>query len=248
MRKRRLRCESGIYHIILRGNNQQNIFYDDEDRYFFLSRLEKYSTSLNIDIYAYCLMGNHVHILIGKGNDLMSLLVKKLACSYVYYFNQKYDRTGHLFQGRYKSEPVDSDEYFKTVYRYILQNPEKAGICQWFKYPWNSKYIIKHEENFIKISYVYEIFDGKKNLINFLFENNDDLCMEYNSVGLTTLKYDELITVFIKRLFGITNIFEINNFPSNIIQDRIKLLKLSGIKSNQLARLTGISKKLINNV
>ena len=79
MRKRRLRCESGIYHIILRGNNQQNIFDDYEDRYFFLSRLEKYSTSLNIDIYAYCLMGNHVHILIGKGNDLMSLHVNKLA-------------------------------------------------------------------------------------------------------------------------------------------------------------------------
>ena len=72
--------------------------------------------------------------------------------------------------------------------------------------------------------------------------------MEYNSVGLTKLKDDELITVFIKRLFGITNIFEINNFSSNIIQDRIKLLKLSGIKSDQLARLTGISKKLINNV
>ncbi|MCR4742923.1 MAG: transposase [Treponema sp.] len=247
MREKRKRGESGIYHIILRGNNQQNLFYDDEDRYFFLNRIKKYSQNLGIDIYAYCLMGNHVHILIGKGNDFMSLFVKKLACSYVYYFNHKYERTGHLFQGRYKSEPVDSEEYFKVVYRYIIQNPEKAGICAWFKYQWSSKQSINHDINYVKISFVFDIFNGKNNLIKFLYEENDDLCMEYNSVGLDKLKNDELKTIFIKRIFEVSNIFEINHLPLEKIQDRLKLLKNSGIKENQIARLTGISRKIIKN-
>ena len=119
-RKPRKKSESQIYHIILRGNNRQDIFYNDTDRLFMLSRIEKYSEQTNIEIYAYCLMDNHIHLLVGKANPNLSKFVQKLATSYAMYFNRKYDRCGHLFQGRFKSEPVETDEYFQTVFRYIL--------------------------------------------------------------------------------------------------------------------------------
>ena len=112
-RKPRLYGSSGTYHVILRGNNKQNLFNDDSDRKFFLCRLRKYSKELGVVVYAYCLMNNHVHILIGNASFNMSLLIQKLANSYVYYFNRKYERCGHLFQGRYKSEPVLDDAYLR---------------------------------------------------------------------------------------------------------------------------------------
>ena len=80
-RKPRQFVDSGIYHVILRGNNRQNLFIDETDRKFFIERLKKYSAELKIDVYAYCLMNNHVHILIGNGNDGMSLLIQKIANS-----------------------------------------------------------------------------------------------------------------------------------------------------------------------
>ena len=77
-RKPRKYGDTGIYHVILRGNNKQNLFYDDNDRFFFINRLIKYVDKSGIDLYAYCLMGNHVHLLIGKGNYVMSDFIKRL--------------------------------------------------------------------------------------------------------------------------------------------------------------------------
>ena len=133
-RKSRKKSETQIYHVILRGNNRQDIFYNDADRLFMLNRIEKYSEQTCIELYAYCLMDNHIHLLVGKANPNLSKFVQKLATSYAMYFNRKYDRCGHLFHGRFKSEPVETDEYFQTVFRYILQNPEKAHICKFFQY------------------------------------------------------------------------------------------------------------------
>ena len=73
-------------------------------------------------------MSNHVHLLIKETENNISTIIKQIACSYVYWFNRKYERVGHLFQDRFRSEPVDNDEYFLTVLRYIHQNPVRAEI------------------------------------------------------------------------------------------------------------------------
>ena len=100
-RKPRKKSESQIYHVILRGNNRQSIFFNDADRFFIINRIQKYSEQTNIELYAYCLMDNHIHLLVGKANPNLSKFVQKLATSYAMYFNRKYDRCGHLFQGRF---------------------------------------------------------------------------------------------------------------------------------------------------
>jgi len=127
-RQARRKSESGIYHIMLRGINQQQIFEDEEDSLRFLETLLKYKEQCGYEIYAYCLMGNHIHILLKEGKENLTLVLKRIAGSYVYWYNWKYRRSGHLFQDRFKSEPVEDDEYFLTVIRYIHQNPIKAGI------------------------------------------------------------------------------------------------------------------------
>ena len=136
-RKGRETSGTGIYHVMLRGINRQDIFEDSEDYQTFLSILSKVQEHLGDDlvskictchIYAYCLMPNHVHLLVCEKNWNLGKVMKSIASSYVFYYNKKYGRIGHLFQDRFKSEPCNDPEYFITLFRYIHQNPIKAGL------------------------------------------------------------------------------------------------------------------------
>ena len=139
---------SGIYHIMLRGINRQDIFTDDTDRQRFLQLLEQLPQDYTpigerlpdtCTLYAYCLMSNHVHLLYRQGTEEVDQSMKRLEVSYAQYFNKKYGRTGHFFQDRFKSEPCEDFSYFLTLLRYIHQNPIKAGITHFAEeYPWSS--------------------------------------------------------------------------------------------------------------
>ncbi len=138
-RQARKRSSTGIYHVILRGINRQNIFEDDEDRLKLMETIAYYKGISNYELYGYCLMNNHVHLLIKETDESLSGVVKRFSSSYVYWYNKKYDRCGHLFQERFKSETVESDAYFLTVLRYIHQNPVKARMTKEPKaYLWSS--------------------------------------------------------------------------------------------------------------
>ena len=129
-RQARKKSNSGVYHIMLRGINRQLIFEDDEDMQRFIETLKRYKDECGYSLYAFCLMGNHIHLLLKEGEEPISTILKRIAGSYVYWYNWKYGRSGHLFQDRFKSEPVEDDAYFLTVLRYIHQNPVKARICK----------------------------------------------------------------------------------------------------------------------
>lgn len=243
-RKPREYGSSGIYHVILRGNNKQNIFNDDNDRIFFLNKLKKYTGELGIVVYAYCLMNNHVHLLIGNATRNMPLLVQKIANSYVFYFNRKYDRCGHLFQGRYKSEPVCDDSYFKVVYRYILHNCEKAGLDSFDVYEWSSyKALIESEKNaFVNVEYVIGLFGSKYELFSFLNQRSKEKCMEYeNLIVLTDGKAFELI----KKLFNIRSPYFFERLELEEQVFKCNIMKKYGLSTNQISRITGISKSII---
>lgn len=242
-RKPRIYCESQMYHVILRGNNRQNIFYDTKDRIFFIKKLNMYSRELDVEIYAYCLMNNHIHILIGKANQSMSKLIQKLATSYAMFFNRKYDHSGHVFQGRYKSEPVETDEYFKTVTRYIIRNSEKADLGKFDQYPWNSYcQTVNKNKSCICKQKLFELFDGKENFIHFIKFNNNDICMEYENKFIFN---DSNCLKLIKRILGIKTAFSIIEMAPDEQKNKLSLLKNAGISTNQLSRITGISRKII---
>lgn len=138
-RKAREQSATGIYHVMLRGINRQDIFEEPEDYWHFIRALSILPDRLMDDlqthqccchIYAYCLMPNHVHILLREKEWTIGQCVKLLADTYVRYYNKKYGRSGHLFQDRFKSEPCNDIEYFVTLLRYIHQNPLKAGLAE----------------------------------------------------------------------------------------------------------------------
>jgi REP element-mobilizing transposase RayT len=99
----RTKSESGIYHVMLRGINQTQLFYDDDDRKAFIEVLERYRHECRFKLYAYSLMGNHVHLLLKEEGTGLADIIKRIALSYSARFNRKYERNGYLFQGRYKS-------------------------------------------------------------------------------------------------------------------------------------------------
>ena len=139
---------SGIYHVMMRGVNKQRIFERDGDYKLFLNRLWGLVDPVDDNgmhvpalchVYAYCLMPNHVHLLLRERSESVSQCVKRLSVSYAQYYNNRYERVGHLFQGRFRSEPVGDMAYFVTLLRYIHQNPVKAGICSRVEdYRWSS--------------------------------------------------------------------------------------------------------------
>ena len=243
-RKPRKKSESQKYHVILRGNNKQNIFFNDADRLFMLNRIKKYAEQTEIELYAFCLMDNHIHLLLGKANPNLSKFVQKLATSYAMYFNRKYEHAGHLFQGRFKSEPVDSDEYFKTVFRYILQNPCKANICDVFQYKWSSINLLfnKSEELPLNREYVISFFQNEVVLKKYLQANTSDVCMEYENVPKIS---DSFCINMIKEKFRIDYPAQIKTYNNGDMQKALQYLKKYGINVTQISRITGISRQIV---
>lgn len=241
-RQAREKSESGYYHILLRGIGQQNIFEDDEDRESFLQILVKYKEELKFKIAAYCLMSNHVHLLIEDVNRNLELMMKKIAGSYAYYFNWKYERVGHVFQDRFKSEPVDSDEYLLTVVRYIHQNPYKAGISKVENYPWSSYKAYVHRTNIVDTEQVLLMLNGEEGFVEFMAEEDESSCLEIVETFRLT---DEKATKIIRKIAKVKNAQAIQNFDSVKRNEVLRILKEQGISIRQLSRLTGINRGVV---
>ena len=129
MMPRKSRIEiPGYYHIINRGVGQRNVFLSYEDFKTFEELLCKLSKEFDITIHNFCLMNNHYHLLIENKKENLSKFMRQLGMSYSIYFNKKYKRIGHLWQGRYKSWFITDEAYLYTLMRYIEQNPLKVGI------------------------------------------------------------------------------------------------------------------------
>lgn len=242
-RKKREYTDTEMYHVIIRGNNKQNLFYDNNDRYHFLKKLRQYSEKDGITIFAYCLMSNHVHLLVGKANNSLSKFIQRLSISYVRRYNYKYDCTGHLFQGRFKSEPVKSTEQFKATYRYILQNPSKSGLGRFDQYQWNSyKLFISNGNSFIEKKVAIDFFGGKNNLLEYISIPNNDTLLEYENKPVYN---DFKCLSFLNNLFNSSNPHFIIQLPISIQKKALQKLKKSGFSINQISRVTGISRYII---
>ena len=135
----RVEYPGAYYHIINRGNAGENIFNSIRDREKFLEYLEKAVERFSIIVHTYCLMTTHYHLLIETPQPNLSTAIQWLNVSYAAYYNKKRRRSGHLFQGRFKSVLVDADEYLKHLSRYIHLNPVRANIVtNPAEFPWSS--------------------------------------------------------------------------------------------------------------
>lgn len=247
----RKKSMNGIYHVIQRGINKQMIFEDDDDRIKLLETIKKYKVVCNYQIYAYCLMDNHIHLLIKENGESISEAIKRISASYVYWYNNKSDRCGHLFQGRFDSECVESLRYFFTVLRYIHQNPVKAGISKnVFEAKWTSMNEYLRKPTLVDVDLPLQLFSPDRSkainhFIDYMQEPNDDQCLDdFEKVRMSD---DEVKNHLFK--MGIKNISVLQQMKKEDRDALISKIKgLDGISIRQLSRVTGISKSVIGRV
>lgn len=138
-RKPRIHYPGALYHVILRGNARQDIFQGAEDRYRFYMFLQEGTERFGHRILAFCLMTNHVHLAVQVGEVSLSRIMQSITFRYTRWQNWRMGRTGHLFQGRYKSFLVDGDTYLQELVAYIHLNPLRAGMTTKLgSYKWSS--------------------------------------------------------------------------------------------------------------
>ena len=119
---------TGVYHVVIRGNNKEDIFKANQEKNYFLKLMKEAQEKNSVRLYAYCIMSNHVHIMLHAEPDNLAEYMRNLNTKYAAYYNKKFDRCGHVFQGRYYSDCIESEEYYWCCLRYIHNNPVKIHL------------------------------------------------------------------------------------------------------------------------
>jgi len=166
-RRPRVYFPGALYHVIARGNQKQTIFFDDSDFRTYLAYLSEYKDKYSFHLYAFALMENHCHLLLEVKEVPLSRIMQVLQFRYTRYFNKRYRKVGHLFQGRYKAILCDKEAYLLELVRYIHLNPVRAGVVEDpEEYPWTGHmgYSRKGKENLIDAAMVLSQFSRKRSL------------------------------------------------------------------------------------
>lgn len=195
-------------------------------------------------------MGNHVHLLIKEGGEEIGRIMRRIGASFVYWYNLKYERNGHLFQDRFKSEVVEDLPYLLNVLRYIHQNPLKAGIVgNVSNYKWSSysEYVGDSKSKIIEKDFILGLFNTDKTLALTHFKK---FHMEESNEGYLDIQETKRITdkqaiEIIKNICKVNHCLDLQKINPDERDTHIKTLKSIGLSTRQIARLTGISRKII---
>lgn len=259
-RQARKESGTGIYHVMLRGINRQDIFEDAED-YMRMLRcmqlmLEQYDDQGNrlpplCTFYAYCLMSNHVHLLLRVNQEDIGSTIKHLTVMYAMYYNQKYSRSGHVFQDRFKSEPVNDMAYFVTLLRYIHQNPTKAGmVSKVGDYDWSSwKEYTGEVPGALGLCATNAILkrmslDELKELVEAPLDD-DVQCLDLDECVRISVG-DREIRQYLLDIYGIADSIKVQEMDKEKRNEIIACCLERGSGMRQLSRLTGVTYGVIN--
>ena len=244
MTARRKHGESDIYHVITRGVGKQNIFEEDVDNRYYLNLMRKLARKEGVVIFAWCLMDNHTHLLAQAPLEIMSSFMQNLSAAYATYYNEKYDRVGHLFQGRFLSEPVEGDDHFLTVLRYIHQNPQKAGICPLERYAWSSYMEYLSAADICDTSLGKALFGSRQSFVNFHRMDGGVLpCLSADETLHTAS--DETLREVASRVIGEDAFCRIGSLPKVQRNELLTNLKGAGLSVRQIERLTGLGRNIV---
>ena len=171
----RIQFQNAFYHVIVRGNQQQALFSGDTDRMAYLELLSRYKKKCGFILYAYVLMNNHIHLLVETPEAPISKIMQMLNFTYAQYFNRKYGKVGHLFQGRYKSFLCDRDQYLLSLVRYIHLNPLVDYLTKDLKAYSYSSYLefLGLKEGFTRKDVVLDNFGSVQDYERFVLDQED---------------------------------------------------------------------------
>ena len=247
-RTARIPSRTNIYHVMLRGVNRQTIFEDNEDRHVFLTELQKCKEISGFTLYAFCLMPNHVHLLLKTNREPLEKVFRRLDTRYALWYNRRYERVGHLFQDRFRSENVEDERYFLTVLRYILQNPMKAGMERApGTYRWSS--YLAYEKGIGRITdiqYAVDLVGQREELVNYLRETNEDQAMDENQ-HISRLS-DEHAKEMMKELTDCSSAADFQRLDDEVQKEYFARMYYQGMSERQISRLTGKQRRLIHRV
>ena len=208
-RKLRLEYAGALYHLTARGNERKVVFRDDVDRQHFLALLAREAKQLRWRVHAYCLMGNHYHLLVETLEPNLARGMRRLNSAYSQRFNRRHDRVGHLFQGRYHSVLVQRESYLLELSRYIVLNPVRAGmVARAQHWPWSSYRAtvgLVPAPEFLEVRWLLEQFhpDPKRARDAYQrFVNHDKIRCPWDdlrgSSWLGSESFDQLVTALLK--------------------------------------------------
>lgn len=248
----RKRAESGVYHVVVRGNGRQIIFYDDADRRTFLTMLARRMDENGVAVWAWCLMDNHVHLLVEDPENGLSHAMQALLTGYARYFNAKTGHVGHVFQQRFFSEPIESERYLVAAVRYIHINPEKDGIEAASAYRWSSyaEYAggpLPIGRKLCATGSVLDVLGGPEGFTELC------QCSELYEPGfegalrLTDAEARQRAEK-IARTKGLADASQVKELPRAERDTVIRQLRGNGISIKQIERLTGIGRGAIARV
>ena len=227
-----------------RGVSRCIIYEDDKDFAQFVKMLEAQLAKRKVTLYAWCLMDNHYHLLLKGKMDEISAMMRALNSGYAQYFNERHGRVGHLFQGRFRSEAVESDARFIVTVRYIHQNPLKAGITKDCDYRWSSFNGYVDRPWLVDNARALELFYGEPGFLEFHEVKDDsDRCIDIDSCGKAPSN-EVLINVALEALNGVA-IETVAGLPREMRDESLRLLKNAGFSLRQIERLTGVSKSVV---
>ncbi|HIZ45974.1 MAG TPA: transposase [Candidatus Olsenella pullistercoris] len=237
----RVKSESGFYHVIAKGSGGQNLFEGPYDCQAFLGLLSKACEKGGVRVIAYCLMSNHVHLLLEDPESHLGEVMKSALTGYAQRFNKRGDRVGHVFQQRFKSQPVENEDYLLRAVRYIHNNPEKAGICQASAFPWSSYHEYVGTPIVADTALVLELCGGVEGFVAFSAQEDGD---DYRFRERTRISDGEA-RCLAERVLGEVALSDLKALERSRRNALLFELKNAGLSISQIQRLTGIGRNVI---
>lgn len=250
MNKVRAKSKIGIYHVMLRGNNKQQIFFDSEDYNLFIDALQKSKNKYKYKMYAGAIMSNHIHLIIHAPLEVIANIIRSICASFVKRYNRKYMRVGSLFQPRYRSSALNSYYDLAHVIRYIHRNPVKAGICKSLEdFYYSSIHCYTHNNNTFSMLFDPHFIIDECNStfdefikFNHIYDSRDDFKYE---IGTTWLDRDKVAYEILRTILEKFGVFNIDHLDIGMIIKAIQILAAHNCSDQQIARILHLPIKVV---
>ena len=236
----RKRSTSGYYHVVPKGIHDQTIFESDADRRIYTELLRQAKERFDIRIHAYCLMSNHIHLVLEDEHDMLSSFMKHIDERYGMYLAELTGRKGGVFVRPYWSEPIESDNYLLCAVRYVHANPAAAGICPASVYEWSSAKDYLGRSGMTDTEMVLDMCGGRDGFIAFSRASNSTACAFPGSKLKNHLTDEEAIRLA-QSILGM-NAREVGAQSKNERDSSVRLLANRGFPVAQIARITGVGR------
>lgn len=246
------RTVTGFYHVCARGTGKQLIFEGDEDRWEFLELMRECCREEGVTVIAWCLMGNHVHLVLADYEDRMSAAMHRLLLTYARRFNKRTRRTGHLFQNRFDRRSLDTDWQVMEAIRSVHADPQEAGVSLIERYPWSSfaEYLRAYDNDatrgFSDPSCVLELFKSAKGFLDYSLSMPDGSDPVIHDMDETEWERCAFADKMAKRLGVPLN--ELKTVAPSRRDGIIFALHDVGYTVREIERYTGISKSTVSRI